>query len=569
MISTSLPKEVSSTTPFFDVILVSGEKWADHPHSGIGIISRVLEAAGFSVGIIEKPNWHTLADFTKLGMPKLFFGVSSGSIDSMLQNYTPLKKKRAEDPYHPFKSNIPDRATIVYAQKIRQAIKQNSSKVSSIHIVLGGVEASLRRFTHYDYWSNSLRKPIILDAKADILVYGPGEYQVVEIARRLVHKQPLWGIEGTVISFPQKKCLVDIDNFESLPSFEEIATNKERFCDMQLQFSNSKNLLQKTGNFMVLQYRMHNYTSDELDAIFSLPYSYHIPKNFSEFQMAQFSIITHRGCIGECSFCAIALHQGTKIVSRSQKNILEEIEKMTHLDGFRGYISDLGGPSANMYGMDCSNRESCMQHCMKCPFLDRSHKKALELLQKSREIPGIKKVFVRSGVRFDMIIDHDEYMRELFTHHISGQLKIAPEHFSPNICALMNKDNSRFEEFLQKFKQLNPDPKQSLKYYFITAHPGSTLKDVEFLHKKIRQLGEKSTESIQIFTPTPMSVSTCMYYTGLNPFTKEPVYVPYTYKEKKIQKNLLYSRISQHSLQSKQSQPSQYLQKSPKNRKKK
>ena len=487
----------------------------------------------------------------------------------MLQNYTPLKKKRAEDPYHPFKSNIPDRATIVYAQKIRQAIKQNSSKVSSIHIVLGGVEASLRRFTHYDYWSNSLRKPIILDAKADILVYGPGEYQVVEIARRLVHKQPLWGIEGTVISFPQKKCLVDIDNFESLPSFEEIATNKERFCDMQLQFSNSKNLLQKNGNFMVLQYRMHNYTSDELDAIFSLPYSYHIPKNFSEFQMAQFSIITHRGCIGECSFCAIALHQGTKIVSRSQKNILEEIEKMTHLDGFRGYISDLGGPSANMYGMDCSNRESCMQHCMKCPILDRSHKKALELLQKSREIPGIKKVFVRSGVRFDMIIDHDEYMRELFTHHISGQLKIAPEHFSPNICALMNKDNSRFEEFLQKFKQLNPDPKQSLKYYFITAHPGSTLKDVEFLHKKIRQLGEKSTESIQIFTPTPMSVSTCMYYTGLNPFTKEPVYVPYTYKEKKIQKNLLYSRISQHSLQSKQSQPSQYLQKSPKNRKKK
>ncbi|WP_457557759.1 YgiQ family radical SAM protein [Candidatus Harpocratesius sp.] len=552
MISTTLPQQTNTSGPFFDVILISGEKWADHPHSGIGIIARVLENEGYTVGIIEKPDWRTTTSFLKLGLPRLFFGISSGSIDSMLQNYTPLKKKRAEDPYHPFQSNIPDRATIVYAQKLRQALKSTEEgRNRKIPIVLGGVEASLRRFSHYDYWDNKIRRSILFDAKADILVYGPGEFQIIQIANRISKKQKLIGIEGTSIIVSQKekkKVEEETENLEVLPSHEEVCTDKFRFCDMQLIFSNSKNLLQKVDNRAVIQFRMHQYTTEELDRIYNLPFTYNIPSDFPELQMAKFSIITHRGCIGECNFCAIALHQGTKIISRSKESILSEIELMSHLSDFHGYISDLGGPSANMYGMDCSNRDSCLQHCINCPILDRTHQKALDLLKESRKIPGVKKVFVRSGVRYDMIMDHEEYMKELIIHHISGHLKIAPEHFSPRVYHLMNKDNSRFSEFFRKFHQLNPDPKQGLKYYFITAHPGSTMEDAQLLRNKICKLGEKNTESIQIFTPTPMSVSTCMYYTGLNPYTKESIYVPYTYREKKDQKNILFKDRSSSTI---------------------
>ncbi|MHA1563368.1 MAG: YgiQ family radical SAM protein [Promethearchaeota archaeon] len=521
----------------FDVILVSGDYWADHPHSGIGVIARVLEAEGLRVGIIEKPDWRSTKDIIKFGLPKLFYGVSSGAIDSMLQNYTPLKKHRSEDPYSPFSSGIPDRAIIVYSQLIRRAQKE-LSKGTFAPIILGGVEASLRRFTHYDYWDNKVRRPILFDAKADLLVYGPGENQIRQIALRLKNNQGLENIQGTCII--SKKHIDSFDKFDVLPSFNEVSQDKKLFCKMQMQFSNQRNLLQQVDNRILVQYRMHNYTSKELDALYELPFSYNIPDKFKEFQMTKFSIITHRGCFGNCSFCSIALHQGTKIISRSIESITSEIKRMSKFSDFKGYISDIGGPSANMYGMDCPSSYKCEKNCLDCSILNSSHEKALELLKESRKIKGIKKTFVRSGIRYDLALDYDEYLKELSEHHISGNLKIAPEHFSPKISALMNKPNDRFDEFKEKFDQINKPLKQHLKYYFITAHPGSTMEDVYDLREKLEKLGFHNTESIQIFTPTPMSISTCMYYTGLNPYTLEPVYVPYTYNEKKKQKNLLY-----------------------------
>ncbi len=528
----------------FDIILVCGDYWADHPHSGVGVIARILEEEGFSVGIIEKPDWRSTNDIIKFGLPKLFYGVSSGAIDSMLQNYTPLKKLRSEDPYKPFSSGIPDRAIIVYSQLIKRAQKE-LTKGSFVPIILGGVEASLRRFTHYDYWSNKLRRPILFDAKADLLVYGPGEYQIRQIALRLKNKQGLENIAGTCLILKRsvdsfEKEIFSGKKFEVLPSFNDVSQDNKMFCKMQMRFSNQRNLVQQVDNRVLVQYRMHNYTSEELDALYELPFSYKIPDKFKEFQMTKFSIITHRGCFGNCSFCSIALHQGTKIISRSIESITSEIKRMSKFSDFKGYISDIGGPSANMYGMDCPSAHNCEKNCIDCSILNRSHEKALELLQESRKINRIKKTFVRSGIRYDLAIDHDEYLKELSEYHISGNLKIAPEHFSPNICALMNKPNDKFDEFKEKFDQINKTLKQHLKYYFITAHPGSTMEDVHNLREKLEDLGFQNTESIQIFTPTPMSISTCMYYTGLNPYTLEPVYIPYTYNEKKKQKNLLY-----------------------------
>ncbi|WP_371803273.1 hypothetical protein [Candidatus Lokiarchaeum ossiferum] len=410
MISTEpLPSKDQS----YDIILISGEFWADHPHSGVGVIARVLEAEGFSVGIIEKPNWQSSEDFLKLGFPRLFYGITSGSIDSMLQNYTPLKKPRASDPYSPFNSEIPDRAVIVYSHKVKEIQKHflnskqseksgdmSTSKRKFIPIVLGGVEASLRRFTHYDYWDNKLRRSILLDSRADILVYGPGELQIIEIAHRLDDHQSLMGIPGT--SIISSESLEDLQGssfmgkkFTLLPSHEEVLQSKEAFCLMQLQFSNQANLIQPAGNRFIVKYRMPDYTTADLDRIYDLPFTYVIPKKFKEFEMARFSIITHRGCFGNCHFCAIALHQGTKIVSRSEANILREIDTMAQLPEFKSYISDLGGPSANMYGMDCIHRYNCSKNCLECSLLDRSHHQNISLLQKARQIAGIKKIFVQ------------------------------------------------------------------------------------------------------------------------------------------------------------------------------
>ncbi|MFH1037119.1 MAG: YgiQ family radical SAM protein [PVC group bacterium] len=503
----------------FDVILLTAEYYDDHPLSPAGIIARVLDAAGFSVGIIEKPL--TGEDVARLGPPRLFFGVTAGSIDSMLNNYTPLKKERTADA-HSSVTAMPDRAVIAYCNRIKERFR-------GIPIVIGGIEASLRRFAHYDYWDNAVRRSILFDSRADILVYGSGEKQVIEIAERLRDGRDLTGIEGTC-----RKSRELPPSFELLPSFQEVTADKIQFCRMQAGFSNRKNLAQEYENNYLLQYRSPQYTTGYLDWIYSLPYTRELHPD-SLLAMARFSVVTHRGCVGRCSFCSLALHQGDRIISRSEESILAEIKRLTGYPGFKGYIDDLGGPSANMYGMDCGR--TCSGWCLSCSDLDRSHQRLIALLKKARAVPGVKKVFVRSGIRYDLAMASEEYLKELSAHHISGSLKIAPEHFSPGVLTLMNKDNSRFDEFVKLFNSLNRDTRQSLRHYLMIGHPGDDEEGVKILMEKVRAL--QNIEQFQVFTPTPMSVSSCMYWTGVNPFTLEKVRVVRDYRTKKKMKRML------------------------------
>lgn len=515
---------ISKSGKDFDIILITAEYYDDHPLSPSGVIARVLDSKGYKVGIIEKPL--NKEDYLKLGAPKLFFAVTSGSIDSMVHNYTPLKKRRSEDP-HSNVSLMPDRALIVYCNKIKELYK------SSL-IVIGGIEASMRRFAHYDYWNNDIRRSIIFDTRANILVYGNGEKQILEIANRIENNESLKGIQGTCIISKE----LDKD-FEILPSFKEVKEDPAKFCEMQKALSNNKNLAQPYDNNYLLQYSYPEYTTEDLDWIYSLPYSRKLHPE-SLLKMAKFSVVTHRGCIGNCNFCSLKLHQGDKIISRSEKSILKEIETLTSNKEFKGYIDDLGGPSANMYGMDC--KDKCTNECLKCDKLDKSHKKLIMLLQKARKIKGIKKIFVRSGIRYDLAIESKEYIKELSDHHISGCLKIAPEHFSDVVLTSMNKDNSRFDEFVSFFESINRDKKQSLKYYLMICHPGDDEQEIMKLKNKIRNLS--NVESFQVFTPTPMTNSTCMYWTGINPMTMKKVEVIHDYKTKKKLKRIILGEIN-------------------------
>jgi len=514
----------------FDVILVSGEPYADHPLSGVGVIARVLEAKGYSVGVIERPDWKSGADFKKLGPPRLFFGLTAGSIDSLLVNYTALKRARSKDEHEPYASGMPDRAVLVYANKVRQLFPV-------VPIVLGGIEASLRRFAHYDYWENKVRRSLLIDSRADILVYGPGELQAIEIARRLADGDDLAGIRGTCVARRELP-----SEFAEVPSFEEVAVGSDAFIRAQNAFSNRRPLAQRHDTRFVLQYPMPDYTTADLDWIYGLPFSRKVPAHFPEFKMAQFSIVTHRGCLGRCSFCSLALHQGDRIVSRGEVSILDEIRRLTRHPDFKGTIDDLGGPTANMYGMDCKARERCEKNCLDCKRLERNHRRLIELMRKARAVPGVKKVFVRSGIRYDLAMESEKYLGELSEHHLSGLLKIAPEHVSPEVLRLMNKRVPPLEEFRRAFKKANQGRKQHLKYYFMAAHPGSGPKEARELAREIGRLereGERPVEGVQIFTPTPMTVSTCMYHTGFDPATGEKVYVPRTFAEKKEQKRIL------------------------------
>ncbi|HPW17465.1 MAG TPA: YgiQ family radical SAM protein [Candidatus Aminicenantes bacterium] len=519
----------------FDVVLVSGEPYADHPLSPVGMIARVLDAEGLAVGVIECPDWKGKDDFLKLGRPRLFFGVTSGSIDSMLVNYTPLKRERAVDPNAPFKSRMPDRAVIVYANRLRELHK-------GVPVVLGGIEASLRRFAHYDYWGDDVRRSILLDARADILVYGPGELQAVGIARRLARGEPLDGIRGTAVirAEPPAGALV-------IPSYEEARDDKAGFAAAQKKLTTRKTIAQRHANRFVVQYPAPDTAPADLDRVYGLPFTRRIPEGFPELGMARFSVQTHRGCVGRCSFCALSLHQGERIVSRSEASILEEVRRMTKHPEWKGFVDDLGGPTANMYGLDGAH-------------VAGAHRRLLALMRAARKVPGVKKVFVRSGIRYDLAVECPDYVRELVRHHVSGLLKIAPEHVSDKVLRLMNKGGGRraLDEFRRLFAEAAGERTggpgkgaaesgrrgrlQHLKYYFMVAHPGTTDKDARELAGYVRALersGEKPVEGVQIFTPTPMTRSTCMYHTGLDPFTGESVYVPRPYAEKKAQKRLL------------------------------
>lgn len=520
---------ISTEGKDFDIILISGEPYVDHPLSAVGVIARVLNAKGYRVGVVGRPDWIGDQDFLKLGRPRLFFGITSGSMDSLLVNYTPLKRPRAEDPHESHRSGIPDRAVLVYANKIRHLFPGST-------IVVGGIEASLRRLAHYDYWENKVRRSLLIDSRADILVYGPGELQAIEIARRLERGEDFLGIPGTCVvrrGIP--------DGFDLLPSLEEVSDDPEKFCEAQRLISIRRNLAQAHAGRFVLQFPLPHYTSKDLDWIYSLPYSREIPAEFPEFAMTRFSVVTHRGCIGNCSFCSLALHQGDRIVSRSEESVLAEISRLTEHPGFKGYVDDLGGPTANMFGMDCE-RPCQDKECLQCPKLDRTHKRLIQLMKKARAIPGVKKVFVRSGIRYDLAIESPEYLKELCDHHISGLLKIAPEHVSAQVLRLMNKGWQPLEAFRRLFRSLSRGRRQHLRCYFMVGHPGTGANEARQLAQyleKLKKEGETPVEGVQIFTPTPMTRSTCMYYTGKDPLTGESVYVARTFAEKKEQKRIL------------------------------
>ncbi|MBN1861010.1 MAG: YgiQ family radical SAM protein [Candidatus Thermoplasmatota archaeon] len=516
---------IAKTGSDFDIILLSGEYYDDHPLSPVGIIAKVLDAKGYRVGVIEKPA--TKEQYLRLGTPRLCFGVTSGSIDSMVHNYTPLKRKRIDDKYSDA-TRLPDRAVIYYCNQLKHYFK------SSV-IIIGGIEASLRRFAHYDYWDNAVRRSILLDSRANILVYGNGEKQIIEIANRLHQGKDLRGIQGTCVLSKE----ID-QSFEQLPSFTEVLEDKKKFCAMQLLFSNRKNLAQEYTHNYVLQYKYPTYTIKDLDWIYSLPYSRRLhPKSL--LKMGKFSVVIHRGCVGECNFCSLSLHQGNHIISRSEHNILEEIKRLTQHPEFKGYIDDFVGPSSNMYGMVCTRGDHsfCSDSCIQCRYLEKSHQRLLSLLRKARQIPGVKKIFIRSGIRYDLALESREYIKEISDHHISGCLKIAPEHFSRNIVRLMGKDNTRFEEFLTYFTAINQKKKQELRYYFMIGHPGDSISDVVFLHDLIKKKNLRNIEQFQLFTPTPMTLSSCMYWTGLDPFTGKTINVVYDYHTKKKLKRIM------------------------------
>jgi radical SAM superfamily enzyme YgiQ (UPF0313 family) len=432
---------------------------------------------------------------------------------------------------------MPDRAVIVYANRVRELHK-------GAPIVLGGIEASLRRFAHYDYWGDDVRRSILLDTRADVLVYGPGEIQAVEIARRLERGESLDGIRGTAVirAEPPPGALV-------IPSFEEVRDDKSKFCEAQRRLTTRKTIAQKHANRYVVQYPAPDVTPADLDRVYALPFSRRIPAGFPELGMARFSVQTHRGCVGRCSFCALSLHQGDRVVSRTEASILAEIGRMTKHPEWKGLVDDLGGPSANMYGLDEGSAAA-------------AHRRLLRLMRAARKVPGVKKVFVRSGIRYDLALECPEYVRELAAHHVSGLLKIAPEHVSDQVLRLMNKPGGR--ERLERFRRLfaeavsgdeaaatgrktpgrggRRERPRHLKYYFMVAHPGTTDREARELADFLRELergGEKPVEGVQIFTPTPMTRSTCMYHTGQDPVTGEPVYVPRPYAEKKAQKRML------------------------------
>jgi uncharacterized radical SAM protein YgiQ len=516
----------------FDVILITGEYWDDHPLSPVGAIARVLDSGGYSVGIIEKPSTHQ--DVVSLGRPRLFFGVTTGSIDSMVHNYTPLKRKREADEYGRV-TPLPDRAMLVYCNHIKQEFKD-------VPIVLGGIEASLRRFAHYDYWDNKLRRSILLDSRADILVYGNGEKQVLEIAGRLDRGEELLGVKGSCVLSREIP-----EGFQLLPSWDKVKGDRVSFCQMQAAFSNKKDLAQEYTNNYLLQFRYPEYTTEDLDHFFSLPFSRTLHPG-SLLKMARFSVVTHRGCLGACSFCSISLHQGQGIISRSEENILQEVRGFTKHPDFWGYVDDLGGPSANMYGMDCETHcgGGARRSCFACKEPDTSHRRLVDLMRKVRAIPGVKKVFVRSGVRYDLAMNSEEYIRELSGHHVSGCLKIAPEHFSPKVLELMNKKEGKFQEFVSLFDRLNQRTGQELRYYLMVGHPGDDPGQLQLMIDRLK--GLRNIEQFQLFTPTPMTVSSCMYWTGLNPNTLEEVVVVHDYGTKKKMKRMMLKVLERDSL---------------------
>ncbi|MDD1681748.1 MAG: YgiQ family radical SAM protein [Methanoregula sp.] len=542
----------------FDIILITGDAYVDHPSFGTALIGRVLWDAGFSVGIISQPSAKNTDDYQVLGRPRLFFGISSGNVDSMVNNYTPNLKRRSDDVYSPGGiPKRPDRATIVYANRVHELFPD-------VPVVIGGIEASLRRFAHYDYWQDRVRQSILADAPADLLVFGMGERQVVEIARRLATGEPvrtLRDIRGTsyTMEVAEWRSARPAGTVE-VPGFTEVSADKAAYARaFALHYHEQdpvrgKPVAQPHPKTVVIQNPpARPLTQEELDSIYELPFSrgshpsYKLP--VPALEPVRFSVTSHRGCFGGCSFCALTHHQGRIIQSRSSDSIVREVTRMTKMPAFKGTVQDIGGPTANMYSLSCDQwelRGACAdKRCSpSCKNLRTSHEEQCRLLERVRGIPGVKHVFIGSGIRYDLALADDSgYLGTVCDHHISGHLKVAPEHIAPVVTGIMNKPGREvFDRFCAAFETLQQGKKkrQYLLPYFMSGHPGCTIPDMIALAEYIRD-HNLYTEQVQDFTPTPMSVSSCMYYTGLNPFTLEPVHIPRA-EEKKIQRALMQYR---------------------------
>ncbi|CAA6821913.1 MAG: Fe-S OXIDOREDUCTASE [uncultured Sulfurovum sp.] len=544
-----------------DVILVSGDAYIDSPFIGVATVGRMLQAQGYKVGIIGQPDIKSDKDIKRLGEPRLYWGVSGGSIDSMVANYTATKKFRNSDDYTPGGKNNkrPDRAVLVYTNLIRQNFK------NTVPIVLGGIEASLRRVTHYDYWTNKLRKPILFDSKADILIYGMGEMAIRELTFALDKGREWRGIRGV--------CYIDKEPNEAyhqLPSHQACLDDKEKYIDLfDLFYDNNdpiaaKGLCQQVDKRYSIQNPPCDYLSEpEMDEVSALPFTrelhpYHRPEGKVKcLETIKFSIMTHQGCWGECNFCAIGVHQGRTIRTRSEKSIVKEAMEFKTYKDFKGIISDLGGPTANMYGYECNKKlklgtcdhQRCVDSKHLCSSMKPDHTRVVGMMKQVRNIPGIRKAFVASGIRYDLITADKKkgysYLRELVQHHISGQMKVAPEHTEQRVLDLMGKPGKQtLVDFKILYDKLNKEmgKKQFLTYYLIAAHPGCEESDMHKLKDFTTNVLKMNPEQAQVFTPTPGTYSAVMYYTELDPQTRKKIFVEKDTFRKEKQKRIVQEK---------------------------
>ncbi|MDY0117835.1 MAG: YgiQ family radical SAM protein [Sulfurimonadaceae bacterium] len=546
-----------------DIILVNGDAYIDSPFIGIAVVGRMLERMGYKVGIIAQPDIKSPDDIMRLGEPLIYWGVSGGSVDSMVSNYTATKKFRNQDDYTPGGKNDkrPDRATLVYTNLIRQYFK------NTVPIVLGGIEASLRRVSHYDYWTNKLKKPIIFDAKADILVYGMGEKAIEELSFALANKQEWQDIRGICYIAKEPK-----EEFLQLPSHDECLKDKEEYINLFDRFYDNndpisaKGLCQKVDTRYLIQNPPCDYLNeDEMDLNSNLPFTrelhpYHAKEGKVKcLETIKFSIMTHHGCWGECNFCAIGVHQGRTIRTRSEENILDEAKDFNAYKDYKGVISDVGGPTANMYGYECNKKlklgtcdhQRCVDANHLCKSMKVDHSRTINLLRRIREVEGVRHAFVASGVRYDFINADKKhgytYLKEMVKHHISGQMKVAPEHTQQHVLELMGKPGkNELIEFKKMYDKLNKEENknQFLTYYLIAAHPGCDEKDMHELKRFTRDELKMNPEQAQVFTPTPGTYSSVMYYTEMNPKTREKIFVEKDPARKEKQKRIVIEKDS-------------------------
>ena len=540
-----------------DVILFSGDAYIDHPSFGAAVIGRTLEAAGLRVAIIPQPDWHgDLRDFRKLGTPRLFFAITAGSMDSMVNHYTANRRRRSNDAYSPDgRAGLrPDNCTIVYSKILKQLFP-------NVPLVIGGIEASMRRLTHYDYWADCLKPSILADSGADLLIYGMGEQAILDIAQRLnngEHIDALTDIPQTAYQRPTAQLCLPPDTIR-LASFEQCQRDKIAFAENfrlieeQSNRYDAKTLTEDVAEqTVVVNPPYPPMTTEQIDRSFALPYQRqphpkYKGKTIPAFDMIRFSVNMHRGCFGGCAFCTISAHQGKFIASRSKQSILDEIEKIAADPEFKGYLSDLGGPSANMYamhGIDTNKCRRCRRHtCLQptiCPNLNQDFGPLLDIYRTVDKLPYIKKAFIGSGIRYDLMCD--EYARQLITRHVSGRLKVAPEHTSEHVLKIMRKPTfSCFVKFNQLFNDINDELQlnQQLIPYFISSHPGCTIEDMAELAIQTKRL-HFELEQVQDFTPTPMTLSTVMYYSGINPYTHQKVYVARSKDDKLAQRQFFF-----------------------------